>query len=63
MEPVNVAGVRRLINASPAQLSDEDIRLALVRLSCAADEAASADEQAERIRRFAAAMDRVRVIG
>ncbi len=43
-------------------MSDEDIRAALVRLSCAYDEAASAAELGERIRRFAAAMDRVHVV-
>lgn len=63
MQPVNVDGVRRLINASPEELSDDDIRAALVRLSCAYDAASSAGDQAEGVRRFAAAMDRVRVIG
>jgi hypothetical protein len=62
MEPVNVDGVRRIINVSPEEMSDDKIRLALVRLEVAAEEALSAQEHEEHIRRFAAALERAQVI-
>ncbi|HEV3485740.1 MAG TPA: hypothetical protein VG106_10055 [Vicinamibacterales bacterium] len=52
----------RLINVSPEEMSDDDIRLALVRLSLDVDELRSDDEHAERVRRLAAAMNRWRPV-
>jgi hypothetical protein len=43
-------------------MSDDDIRLALVRMDLAAQEALTDEEHEGRIRRFAAAMQRLRVI-
>jgi hypothetical protein len=56
---VNVDGVRRLLNGSPADMSDDDIRLALVRMAGAADAALTVEDVAGRVRRFAVAMGRL----
>jgi hypothetical protein len=54
---VNVDGVRRLLNVSPEVCPDDAIRLALVRVVASADEEATPEELAKRVRHIAAALD------
>lgn len=56
---MNVDGVRRLLNVSPAEMSDDDIRRALVRYACDVDPDESVEETAAAVRRFADAMNRL----
>lgn len=58
-KPVNVDGVRRLLNISPAEMSDQDIRVALARLAAEYNADRTAREAAEGLRRFADAMNRL----
>jgi hypothetical protein len=57
--PVNVDGVRRLLNVSPADMSDADLRRALAVLAVDYDRARPVAEVAERARRFADALARL----
>jgi hypothetical protein len=56
---LNVAGVRRLLNVSPAEMSDADIRRILVRWACELDGDEPPQETAANVRRFADAMNRL----
>ena len=56
---LNVDGVRRLLNASPQEMSDDDIRRTLVRWACELDADAPPQELAGSVRRFADAMNRL----
>jgi hypothetical protein len=57
--PVNVDGVRRLLNVSPAEMSDADLRRALAVLAADYDCERPVAEVAERARRFADALARL----
>jgi hypothetical protein len=46
----------------PDEMSDDDMRIALARMSIAADDSLSAADHGERVRRFAAALDRAVVV-
>lgn len=58
-KPVNVDGVRRLLNVSPEDMSDYEIMRALVILACEHDAERTTQEMAEGVRRFADAMNRL----
>jgi hypothetical protein len=57
---MNVDGIRRrLLNVSPGDMSDYDIRRALALLAADYDPTGWPEDVAERARRFAAAMNRL----
>jgi hypothetical protein len=58
-QSVNVDGVRRLLNVSPSDMTDDEIRVALVRLADAANSSLPADGVAARVVRFAEAIERL----
>jgi hypothetical protein len=57
--PVNVDGIRRLLNISPEDMSDYDIRRALAILAADRDPTGWPEEVAVGARRFADALDRL----
>lgn len=62
MEPLNVDGVRAIMGDLAGDMTDEDIRVALVRLGCERWPNASNSEVEAGIRRFAEAMTRAEVL-
>jgi hypothetical protein len=57
--PVNVDGVRRLLNVAPEDMSDADLRRALAVLACDKDPHGSLAEVAETARRVVDALNRI----
>ena len=58
-DPINVDGVRRLLNVSPESMSDDDIRRVLVRWACDLDADEPAVATAANVRVFAEAINRL----
>jgi hypothetical protein len=58
-KPVNVDGVRRLVNVSPEDMGDHDLRVALARLAAEYEADKSAEEAAQRARTVADALNRL----
>jgi hypothetical protein len=57
-KPVNVGGLRRLLNVSPDEMSDADIRRALAVLAADYNPEGMPEEVAAQARRFADAINR-----
>ena len=60
--PVNVDGIRRMLNASPEEMSDEEIRRALAVLAADYNPDGAPEEVAGEARRFAEAIEQARRI-
>jgi hypothetical protein len=60
--PVNVDGIRRMLNVSREEMSDHDIRRALAILAADYNPEGMPEDVAKGARRFAEAIDRARPI-
>jgi hypothetical protein len=61
-QPVNVDRIRRMVNVSPEEMSDADLRRALAALAADYNPDGMPDDVAKGARRFAEAIDRARLI-
>jgi hypothetical protein len=59
--PLNVDGLRRLLNVSPEEMSDHEIRRALAILAADSNPDGTTDEVVAEARRFADAINRAQV--
>jgi hypothetical protein len=60
--PVNVDGIRRMLNVSPEEMSDDDLRRALAVLAADYNPDGMPEDVAEEARRVAEAINRARLV-